>query len=103
MRFIRHSMTRIPLHYSALHVSKAEPAHMPDADSTFEARVVESFGRRVALERSDGSCLPANLFGKRLEIVCGDRVRATSRAGECHVIELLPRATLFCRMDSRGR
>jgi ribosome biogenesis GTPase / thiamine phosphate phosphatase len=71
-----------------------------------EARVVESFGRRVAVEIETGERLTAELFGKRITCVCGDyvRIRTATDVGDVpRVIEVLPRRTLFSRTDSRGR
>lgn len=74
-------------------------------DAEFDARVVESFGRRVVIETADGTRTPAELFGKRLSVVCGDEVRVRpSRAGDApRVITVQPRRTLLARTDSRGR
>jgi ribosome biogenesis GTPase / thiamine phosphate phosphatase len=70
------------------------------------ARVVESFGRRVVVESSEGR-LPAELFGKRLSCVCGDDVtiRLPARQGgdTARVVAIAPRRSLFARTDSRGR
>jgi ribosome biogenesis GTPase / thiamine phosphate phosphatase len=70
------------------------------------ARVIESFGRRVIVETEDGTRVPAELFGKRLTCVCGDRVtlRLPSHSGDvAKVVAVDPRRTLFARTDSRGR
>lgn len=74
-------------------------------DAEFPARVVESFGRRVVVETSDGARAPAELFGKRLTVVCGDEVAVRpSKAGDApRVVSVQPRNTLFARTDSRGR
>ncbi len=71
----------------------------------FPARVVESFGRRVVVEASDGTRMHAELFGKRLSVVCGDAVSVRpSRAGDApRVVALRSRRSLFARTDSRGR
>lgn len=71
-----------------------------------KARVVECFGRRVIVETQEGERIPAEMFGKRLSCVCGDRVgiRDASRNGDVpRVVEIDPRRTLFARTDSRGR
>jgi ribosome biogenesis GTPase / thiamine phosphate phosphatase len=70
------------------------------------SRVIESFGRRVIVETEDGTHLPAELFGKRLTCVCGDRVtiRLPAHSGDvAKVVGVDPRRTLFARTDSRGR
>jgi ribosome biogenesis GTPase len=71
----------------------------------FPARVVESFGRRVIVETRDGVRMDAELFGKRLSVVCGDEVTVRpSRAGDApRVVALGARRSLFARTDSRGR
>jgi ribosome biogenesis GTPase len=77
-----------------------------DADSP--ARVIESFGRRVIVECADGARLPAELFGKRLNCVCGDEVSVrrplADRQGDtAKVTSVAARRTHFARTDSRGR
>jgi len=71
----------------------------------FPARVVESFGRRVVVEANDGTRMHAELFGKRLNVVCGDEVRVRpSGAGDApRVVASNARRSLFSRTDSRGR
>lgn len=71
-----------------------------------QARVVESFGRRVVVEDRQGERSSAELFGKRLSCVCGDlvRVRDAGQDGDVpRVVGIEPRRTLFARTDSRGR
>jgi ribosome biogenesis GTPase len=71
-----------------------------------DARVVESFGRRVIVEDVEGARSPAELFGKRLSCVCGDlvRIRDAPQGGDVpRVVAINPRRTLFARTDSRGR
>lgn len=69
------------------------------------ARVIESFGRRAFVETAEGERIAAELFGKRLTVVCGDDVRIREgRAGDApRVISVEARRTLFARTDSRGR
>jgi ribosome biogenesis GTPase len=68
------------------------------------AKVVECFGRRAIVQLSNGERWPAAVFGKRTEIVCGDKVELIAEAnGELQIVKVLPRATLFTRTDSRGR
>lgn len=74
------------------------------------ARVVECYGRRVVLalsggELSGGERQQAEVFGKRLRVVCGDHVRydTAANAGTLQVREILPRTTEFTRTDSRGQ
>lgn len=69
------------------------------------ARVVESFGRRAIVETGAGTRHAAVLFGKRLQIVCGDRVRLSRQAGsdEWQITSVEPRRTVIARTDNRGR
>ncbi|MBM0106391.1 ribosome small subunit-dependent GTPase A [Steroidobacter sp. S1-65] len=71
------------------------------------ARVTESFGRRVIVETAAGARMPAELFGKRLNCVCGDEVMIrppSQQSGDvAKVISVSPRRSLFARTDSRGR
>ena len=67
------------------------------------ARIVESFGRRAIVETAAGERVPAELFGKRLTVVCGDSVRVLSTPGAWKILAVLERRTLFQRTDSRGR
>jgi len=75
------------------------------ADSIATARVVECFGRRAIVQLATGERWPAVVFGKRMEIVCGDQVRVSmvGTSDELQVVEVLPRTTSFTRTDSRGR
>jgi ribosome biogenesis GTPase len=80
-----------------------------DDAAQLPARVVESFGRRVVVETRDGARTPAELFGKRLSVVCGDHVllrapRAGADSGDApRVVSLETRRSLFARTDSRGK
>ena len=80
---------------------------MSDDAAEVAARVIESFGRRVTVETTDGATLPAELFGKRLTCVCGDEVtiRPPSRASGdvAKVVTVAPRRSTFARTDSRER
>ncbi len=72
---------------------------------TLQARVVESYGRRVVLALGDSQHQLAEVFGKRLRVVCGDEVlvEANPATQALQVKELLPRRTHFTRTDSRGQ
>jgi ribosome biogenesis GTPase len=67
--------------------------------------VVESYGRRVVVERTGGERVPCKLKRKNLDLVAGDNVRIAVSAGddEWTVTERLPRRNVLCRSDSRGR
>jgi ribosome biogenesis GTPase len=69
------------------------------------AKVVECFGRRAIVQLANKERWPAVVFGKRMEIVCGDEVRVSmvGTSDELQVVEVLPRKTSFTRTDSRGR
>jgi ribosome biogenesis GTPase / thiamine phosphate phosphatase len=77
----------------------------PDGSAEIPARVVESYGRRVLVETPDGVQLSAELFGKRLTVVCGDDVRIRpAKSGDApRVVSAAPRRSLFARTDSRGK
>jgi ribosome biogenesis GTPase len=70
-----------------------------------QATVVESFGRRAIVRLENAERWPAVIFGKRTEIVCGDRVLVSTRAAsdELQVVKSLPRSSVFTRTDNRGR
>ncbi|HWK72975.1 MAG TPA: ribosome small subunit-dependent GTPase A [Povalibacter sp.] len=81
-----------------------------NAPVEFPARVIESFGRRAIVQTTDGERFAAELFGKRLTIVCGDTVQvrlprpvAAASGDAPRIISVEPRRTLFERTDSRGR
>lgn len=69
------------------------------------ARVVECFGRRAVVQLPNGERWPAAVFGKRMEIVCGDHVRVGTVGAddELQIVEVLPRSSTFTRTDGRGR
>jgi ribosome biogenesis GTPase len=84
---------------------------MTQADAADEtaARVVECYGRRVIVETAAQERIAAELFGKRLTVVCGDevRIRNAREVASCgdapRVVAIEPRRSLFARTDSRGR
>jgi len=69
------------------------------------ARVVECYGRRAIVEAATGDRHAAVLFGKRLQVVCGDQVRLARDAGsdEWQIMAVEPRRTVITRTDNRGR
>jgi ribosome biogenesis GTPase len=69
----------------------------------FDAEVIAAFGRHL-LVRSGEQELRARPAGRRLTIVCGDRVRCEfDRAhDEVLAVEVLPRKTLLARANLRG-
>lgn len=70
----------------------------------FEAEVVAAFGRHLLVRAADGQELRARPAGRRLSIVCGDRVRceADRKHDEILAVEVLPRRTLLARANLRG-
>lgn len=74
------------------------------ADSTadrFDAEVIAAYGRHM-LVRADNQDLRARPAGRRLSIVCGDRVRCERARDEVMIVEVLPRRTLLARSNLRG-
>ncbi|MEY2625856.1 MAG: hypothetical protein RL412_1631, partial [Pseudomonadota bacterium] len=70
----------------------------------FEAQVIAAYGRHVRVRDDKGRIVQARPFGRRLQVVCGDRVRCNEDAthSEVHVTEILPRRTLLARATLRG-
>jgi ribosome biogenesis GTPase len=70
---------------------------------TFEAEVLATFGRGLLVELANGEVRKGRPFGRRLDIVCGDRVRCTVDAhGELMAREVLPRRSALWRSNARG-
>ena len=67
----------------------------------FDAEVIAAFGRHL-LVRAGTSELRARPSGRKLSIVCGDRVRCTRAHDEVLIVEVLPRRTLLARANLRG-
>lgn len=69
----------------------------------FDAQVIAAHGRHVIV-RAGGTAWPARPLGRRLALVCGDRVRCRQDAQhrELHVIARLPRSTVLHRTSARG-
>jgi ribosome biogenesis GTPase / thiamine phosphate phosphatase len=76
---------------------------MPDTD-VFEAEVIAAFGRHLIVRDAAGRELRARPSGRRLSIVCGDRVRceADRAHDEILAVEVLARSTLLARANLRG-
>jgi len=74
------------------------------AAAVFDARVIAAFGRHVLLADAHGAVIAARPFGRRLSVVCGDRVRAEldSRHAGAHVVSVYPRASCLQRCNARG-
>jgi ribosome biogenesis GTPase len=72
-------------------------------DLQFEAEVIAAFGRHLRVHHG-GQELRARPSGRRLSIVCGDRVRCERdrKHDEILIVEVLPRRTLLARANMRG-
>jgi ribosome biogenesis GTPase len=71
---------------------------------SFEALVVASFGRHLQVRDDRGQRHNARPFGRKLSLVCGDRVRCERNAQnqELHVVATLPRRNALQRSNARG-
>jgi len=69
------------------------------------ARVVECYGRRVVVALENRQKYAAEVFGKRLRVVCGDEVNVTTDPsnGTLQVTEARPRKSHFTRTNAQGR
>lgn len=69
-----------------------------------EAQVIAAYGRHLRVRDAAGAEHDARPFGRRLEVVCGDRVRCSEDSAhqEIHVVELLPRRSALHRSSARG-
>jgi ribosome biogenesis GTPase len=66
---------------------------------------VSAHGRRVVVEDSAGATHPCRLFGRRLQVVCGDRVTwapASAEGATGLVTRVEPRATELARISTTG-
>lgn len=68
-----------------------------------EGRVVAGHGRRFVVETSEGARVSALTAGRQVQPICGDRVRIEPGPDDALILEVLPRASLFCKSDDRGR
>jgi ribosome biogenesis GTPase len=70
----------------------------------FEAEVIAAFGRHLIVRDAAAREVRARPSGRRLSIVCGDRVRCEVDAAhdEILAVEVLPRKTLLARANLRG-
>jgi ribosome biogenesis GTPase / thiamine phosphate phosphatase len=75
-----------------------------DTADVFDAEVIASFGRHLLVRDAGGRELRARPSGRKLGIVCGDRVRCEfdRRHDEVLAVEVLPRRTLLARANLRG-
>jgi len=71
---------------------------------SFEAQVIAAYGRHLQVRDASGACHDARPFGRKMQCVCGDRVRCESDLahGEVHVLDILPRTRVLSRSTLRG-
>src|SRR3954463_3503962 len=74
---------------------------MTDTD-VFDADVIAAFGRHLIVRDASGRELRARPSGRRLSIVCGDRVRCSHERDEILVDEVRPRVPLRAGATLRG-
>jgi ribosome biogenesis GTPase len=73
-----------------------------EADA-FEADVIAAFGRHLLVRNAAGDELRARPSGRKLGIVCGDRVLCEGEGtNETLIVEVLARRTLLARSNLRG-
>jgi len=77
----------------------------PSHEHARAGRIVAAHGRRVVVEDDSGSQRPCRLFGRRLEVVCGDAVRWVEEdveGADGLVVEVLPRRSELSRINLSG-
>lgn len=82
------------------------PAARPASDTgRLEGRTIASFGRHLLVEDDDGQQVKCVPRGRRLRVVCGDRVLWVPGEQDSPGIveQILPRQTTLTRPDKRGR
>jgi ribosome biogenesis GTPase len=75
------------------------------AGRELSGRIVSAHGRRVVVEDADGKSHSCRLFGRRLQVVCGDRVTWVKEDAEGAtglVVGVEPRNTELARISSTG-
>lgn len=80
-----------------------QPRHA--AQDAQAGRIVAAYGRRVVVEAPSGERLPCRLFGRRLQVICGDAVRwthAEAEGAEGLVLEVEPRRSELARVSATG-
>ncbi|HEX6397888.1 MAG TPA: ribosome small subunit-dependent GTPase A [Steroidobacteraceae bacterium] len=70
----------------------------------FDAEVIAAYGRHLLVRDTAGAELRARPSGRKLSIVCGDRVRCEpdARHDGLLIVDVLPRRTLLARANLRG-
>lgn len=66
--------------------------------------MIAAFGRHLLVRDAQGVTYEARPFGRRVQAVCGDRVRCAHDPAhdEVHVNEILPRRSVLARATVRG-
>jgi ribosome biogenesis GTPase len=80
-----------------------DPRHV--AAHELPGRIVSAHGRRVVVEDAAGHSHACRLFGRRLQVVCGDRVRWVEEDAEGAtglVVGVEPRTTELARISASG-
>lgn len=75
---------------------------MPSPNPHFEAHVIATFGRHAEVRDATGAMHAARPFGRKLAIVCGDRVTCERNGDETHILATLPRANALYRTTARA-
>jgi len=76
-----------------------------DSSREKPGRIVSAHGRRVVVENAAGLSHACRLFGRRLQVVCGDRVNWIEEDAEGAtglVVSVQPRTTELARISSSG-
>ncbi len=76
-----------------------------EAASLRAGRVVASHGRDATVADAAGNRVHCRLQGRRLAVVCGDRVHwspTDTEGGTGIIVEVLPRRNCLARIDARG-
>ena len=68
-----------------------------------QGRIVAGHGRHFVVETADGRRIPCLTGGRSVSPVCGDEVKLEARAEGGHILEVLPRRSLFSKTDHRGK
>jgi ribosome biogenesis GTPase / thiamine phosphate phosphatase len=71
---------------------------------TFTARIIAAFGRHLVVRDASGAERAARPFGRKLQMVCGDRVTCEIDAhhDEAHITAVLPRDSCLYRTNLRA-
>src|SRR5688572_19358124 len=68
----------------------------------FDADVTASFGRHLLVRDTGGQELRARPSGRKLGVVCGDRVHCERVRDEVLIVAVLPRRSVLARANTRG-